>query len=484
MESFIAVLKALRKNKLDLFSIFLILLTAPLFFYKLGSSSLVSWDEGWYAEVARNILQTGDLLRLQYNGEPFADHPPTGFWLMATSFKIFGINEFAARAPSALAGLLGLVVVYFLGKELFGRWVGFFSAIALSSSPWYLFRARSGNLDVYLAFFFILTIFLVIKAVKDNRYLIPFTLSLTLLLLTKTMVPFAVLPALLIIFASRQKSQWAKLVVALIVSFSVFAFWYKTQLSYKVDFEDRYFFIGMPGIERETGAGLGSLGNLRLAKEYLHNGIGKWFWPGIAGLLLGSLFLQRRFLILSVFFVSFFTPFVLSPKTHIWHLIPLYPVMILAFFGFSYFFLNKVIDFTPLFLKKTKKVKQLLKRKELLVVMPLLVITFYYGQMQVKRNWYEFVDKPAFVSDEEILSTEAGKYPYDFYLDDDFIPTAAFYSGKKVTKYTWGDLKGLFALDKPFVLLTYKWRLEGSDLSGQDYKIVKEDRDKILVVRE
>ena len=159
---------------LDILVTILLSATLPLFFYKLGQSSLVNWDEAWYAVISRNILTTGDPLNLIYNGLPYIDHPPAGFWLIALSFKLFGINEFTARLASAVAGFISLIVVYFLGKELFNRAVGITSALALSSSVWFLYRARSGNLDTILAMFFVLTLLFAVHAVKSNIFLIPF----------------------------------------------------------------------------------------------------------------------------------------------------------------------------------------------------------------------------------------------------------------------------------------------------------------------
>src|SRR3989344_2144571 len=122
----------LEHNKFDFLAIFLLLFLSPLFFYKLGQSSLISFDEAWYADIARNILKSGDTINLTWNGRSFNDHPPAGFWLTALSYLIFGASEFSARFSSALLGLSTLITTYFLGKKLFNRVIGFASAIALS----------------------------------------------------------------------------------------------------------------------------------------------------------------------------------------------------------------------------------------------------------------------------------------------------------------------------------------------------------------
>src|SRR3989338_4701430 len=97
--------------KWDVLAISLILLTAPLFFYKLGQSSLISWDEAWYGGIAANIVSTGNFWNLSFNGHDYFDHPPAGFILIALSLKILGTSDFAVRFVPALLGLLSLVVV-------------------------------------------------------------------------------------------------------------------------------------------------------------------------------------------------------------------------------------------------------------------------------------------------------------------------------------------------------------------------------------
>ena len=178
----------------------LIVISLPFFFYKLGQSSLVSWDEAWYAEIAKNINKTGNLFELYFNGSKYYDHPPFGFWMIALSQKIFGINEFGARAASAIFAIIAVIFLYLLGKEFFSKKVGFFSALALSSAPWFVYRARSGNLDIFLTALFVVTIYLAFKVANNKKYLLVFSLSLAFLFLTKTMVPFTIIPALIIIF--------------------------------------------------------------------------------------------------------------------------------------------------------------------------------------------------------------------------------------------------------------------------------------------
>lgn len=453
--------------KKDLLIILVLLLTSPLFFYKLGQSSLTSWDEAWYAEIAKNILSSGDLFNMTWNGLPYFDHPPAGFWLMATSYAIFGINEFSARFPQALAGLISIIILYFLGKELFSKLVGFASALALISAPWFLFRARSGNLDVLLTLGFLLSILFALKAAKNPKvFSIPFALSLTLLFLTKTFVPLTIIPVLLIIFWKTKFIKSRKFILSLVIFLLLVSIWFVIQFVNQPDFLTKAFRIGLPEVTVNTSF----RDNLSLIKGYLHSGVGKWFWPGIVSMFI-SIFLflkykQKRFLILPIFFITFFLPFLFSTKGHIWHLIPLHPIVILSFFGTSFLILEKKFS------------------NKLLIAFLILMISFYFSFIQIKRSLYEFIDVQRYISDEAILSKEAGKFSEDFFISDEFLPTAVFYSGKKVYKLKKDEqLSDLFNSNDKFILITYQWYLDKVGIPKSKYKVIKKDRDKILVQR-
>ena len=92
--------------------LFLVALGALFFLPFLGSTHLFDWDEINFAESAREMMITGDYFRVHINFEPFWEKPPFFFWLQVVSMKIFGINEFAARLPNALCGIISLLVFY------------------------------------------------------------------------------------------------------------------------------------------------------------------------------------------------------------------------------------------------------------------------------------------------------------------------------------------------------------------------------------
>ena len=83
----------------------LLLLSVVAFLWNLGSIGLVDKTEPMFVEAARQMVATGDWITPYWNGETRFDKPPLVYWLMAIAFKLIGINEWAARLPSAIAAI-------------------------------------------------------------------------------------------------------------------------------------------------------------------------------------------------------------------------------------------------------------------------------------------------------------------------------------------------------------------------------------------
>ncbi|TAE60808.1 MAG: glycosyltransferase family 39 protein, partial [Bacteroidetes bacterium] len=91
---------------------------ALVFIPFLGSVHLFDWDEINFAESAREMLVTGNYFDVQINYTKFTEKPPLFFWLQAICMHIFGVTEFAARLPNALAGIVTLMVLFSIGKTV------------------------------------------------------------------------------------------------------------------------------------------------------------------------------------------------------------------------------------------------------------------------------------------------------------------------------------------------------------------------------
>ena len=143
------MLAANRSLRLAIYAI----LAAILYLPGLGRPALWEPDEGRYAEIAREMVISGDYVTPRDDFELYFEKPPLVYWANAASIKIFGVNEFAVRLPAALFSIGQVVVTAALAELIFGATAGFFAALALALSPLFFGFARFATLDPALAFF-------------------------------------------------------------------------------------------------------------------------------------------------------------------------------------------------------------------------------------------------------------------------------------------------------------------------------------------
>ncbi len=125
----------------------------------LGQVNLFDWDEINFAESAREMLLTGDFLTVQINFEAFWEKPPLFIWMQALSMWLFGINEFAARFPNAICGVITLLALYKIGKEFKNKSFGIIWVISYACSFLPFFYFKSGIIDPWFNLFIFLGIF-------------------------------------------------------------------------------------------------------------------------------------------------------------------------------------------------------------------------------------------------------------------------------------------------------------------------------------
>src|SRR5574337_1051275 len=108
-------------------------------------------DEGRYAEVAWEMLRSGDWLTPTLDGLPFFHKPPLFYWITAAALSVAGLTEIAARAASLLGATLGAFSLYLFTR----RWCGVASArralAVLLVQPLFFAGAQFANLDMLVA---------------------------------------------------------------------------------------------------------------------------------------------------------------------------------------------------------------------------------------------------------------------------------------------------------------------------------------------
>jgi 4-amino-4-deoxy-L-arabinose transferase-like glycosyltransferase len=118
----------------------------------LGSYGLLDNNEGLYAEIAREMLESRSFVIPQINGVPYLEKPPMLYWLMAASYSVFGQSEIAARLVPVLASLAVILALLWLGKKT-GTGAGKLAALILGSSIGYVVMSRTLLFDMLLCAF-------------------------------------------------------------------------------------------------------------------------------------------------------------------------------------------------------------------------------------------------------------------------------------------------------------------------------------------
>ena len=162
----------------------LIVVAAFVFLWRLGAGSLEPWDEAIYAQVSKEIVYGGDWLTLHWQYQPWFEKPPLLLWTTAALYRLFGVNEFWARAASAFSGIGLIAVTYLIGQRVYDKWVGLFAAVILLTSYHVVSFARFGTMDLMLTLFTYLAIYAYLR-LKDGGlkwwYLIWFSCALAVM---------------------------------------------------------------------------------------------------------------------------------------------------------------------------------------------------------------------------------------------------------------------------------------------------------------
>ena len=129
------------------------ILVAVLWFGTLEFRGLFFPDEGRYAEIPQQMVASGDWVTPRLNGLKYFEKPPLKYWLTAASFQMFGSDEWTARLPGALLGLLGVAFTGFCAWRIWNRRTGWFAAAVLGSAWGYFLASQYLTLDISVSVF-------------------------------------------------------------------------------------------------------------------------------------------------------------------------------------------------------------------------------------------------------------------------------------------------------------------------------------------
>ena len=131
---------------------------ALVWFANLDVRALQHPDEGRYAEIAREMLATGDWVMPRLDGIRYFEKPPLQYWLTAASFKAFDVDEWTARLPCAIAGFLTVLFVAYVGAIVASPAAGIYAGVTLAGSLWLFGISHLVTLDALLTFWLTLSL--------------------------------------------------------------------------------------------------------------------------------------------------------------------------------------------------------------------------------------------------------------------------------------------------------------------------------------
>lgn len=344
-------------------------LCIPPLFFGLGDLPIRIFDEARNIISAIEMSESGNLIVSTYHHEPemWSSKPPFFTWCMAGSIKAFGLSEFSVRLPSAIAGLLLVLTLFYFTFRISGSLpTSFVGAMVLLCSEGFAgnHTARTADYDTMLTLWSFLSavlFFLWSRKGKDAHLYLAF-FCMALAVLTKSAAAFLTAPGIAVYLLLSKESRKAVfsrkfLLASLLLLIPVLAFYIGREALnpgylkavWENEFGGRYFIA----LENHTQDYCFYAENLITSRMTI------WIWPGMLGLLLIPLIKETETRALMIFssLTLFSILLILSTAGTklFWYDLPMYPWLAISA-GVA---LNKIVllQAKKKILKKYNKIK-------------------------------------------------------------------------------------------------------------------------------
>ena len=179
---------------------------AFLFYFGLSAFGLAGADEPRYAQIAREMLARHDLVTPTLYGKPWLEKPPLYYWRAMEEYWLFGVSDWAARLPPAIAATFMVAVIYFFlrrfrpGSQLNG-------ALMTAASAGIIGFARGAGTDMLLTAAFVVGMLLwfVWYTGKRRLWLLLFYLFMAAGMLAKGPIAPVLAALIIVVFALAQR---------------------------------------------------------------------------------------------------------------------------------------------------------------------------------------------------------------------------------------------------------------------------------------
>jgi 4-amino-4-deoxy-L-arabinose transferase-like glycosyltransferase len=183
--------------------------------------SLMDDVDAVQAQIARNMLTSGDWVTARLDGVPYLEKPPLIYWMMVVSYKIFGVHDWSARLPVALSAIALALLTAAFGAWAFGKKAGTYAGMIIASCIGLFLFTRIQIPDVMLAFTITLAMWALLRALDERErhprlwaYLLGACLGAGLLLKSLIGMVFPVAAGLLYLAVTKQitlRRTWQRL---------------------------------------------------------------------------------------------------------------------------------------------------------------------------------------------------------------------------------------------------------------------------------
>lgn len=311
----------------------LCLATAILFLLNLANLPLLDPFEGRLASIAKEIHQSTDIKSWIFPtlwGEPFRLKSPLICYLVAILYRIAGVSELTTRFPGALLGALSVILVYFIGREIFvARLPALYSALVYLTCLPVVRYCRLATMDGALLSFELLTIWAVLRSRRNLQWTLITGLGFSLLSMTKGLFAWQILVIVMLFLwwdtprLITSTYFWLGLAIGAIPGIA----WYGVQLLW-LHPGDGWNWFGLWSAQTSTLAIVSES-----ISSWLHWGL--FFFPWVLIMFAGTQSIQHNFhwgwgrLLATWLFGYIILGFLILPQAH-WLVLPVFPPLALA----------------------------------------------------------------------------------------------------------------------------------------------------------
>lgn len=215
----------IKKRKIDIFLVFILVLSAALNLYGIWNSDT---DNAYYTAAVESMTQSfHNFFYASFDPAGFVtvDKPPVALWIQTLFALVFGVHGWSVVLPEAIAEVISVALLYFIVKPTFGKTAARISALIMACTPIAVAVSHTNNVDSILTLCLMIATWMLFKAVRKGKigWLLGAFCMVGVGFNVKMLQAYMVLPAFLLFYMIAAKTTIRKKIVSLITALIVLA---------------------------------------------------------------------------------------------------------------------------------------------------------------------------------------------------------------------------------------------------------------------